>query len=66
MAEKGDQKKDDEKNDGSKRLSRAEYDKLVQGVDDIFFGGEDKSEGDKKPPHEKPASDPPKNEDEEG
>ena len=63
MAEKSGQKNDDEKDGGSKRLTREEYDRLVQGVDDFFFGGEDKSEGDKKPLPKKPASEPPKNED---
>lgn len=60
MAEKGDQKSDDGKDDGTKKLSREEYDRLVQGVDDIFFGGVDETDGEKKPLPEKPASEPPK------
>jgi hypothetical protein len=60
MAEKGNEKKADSNNGGSKRLSRAEYDKLVQGVDDVFFGGVDEAEGEKKPPPEKPAGKSPK------
>jgi len=63
MAEKTDQKSDDDKKGGSKRLTREEYDRLVRGTDDIFFGGEDESEGDKKPLPENPASEAKKNED---
>lgn len=62
MTKRGDQKNDDGKNDGPKRLTREEYDRLVQGCDDIFFGGVDETEGEKKPPLEKPASEPPKQE----
>lgn len=65
MAEKDDEKKDDRKNYGTKKLSRAEYDRLVQGCDDIFFGGVDETEGEKKPLPEKPTSEPPKSGDDE-
>lgn len=65
MAKKDDQKKDDGKDGGSKGLSREEYDRLVQGVDDIFFDGVDKTEDEKKPPLEKPASETPKSGDDE-
>jgi hypothetical protein len=60
MAEESDLKNDDGKNGGTKRLTREEYDKLVQGCDDIYFGGVDETEGEKKPPLEKPASEQPK------
>jgi hypothetical protein len=66
MAEKGDEKKDDGKSSGSKRLSRAEYDKLVQGADKILVGGVDETESKKKPVPEKSASEPPKHEDDAG
>ena len=65
MADKGDQKKDDGKNSGSKRLTREEYDRLVQGVDDVFFEGLGEPEAEQKPPPEKPASDPSKSGDDE-
>lgn len=65
MAKKGDQKNDEGKDGGSKRLTREEYDKLVQGVDDIFFGGVGKTEDEKKPPQEKPSSETPKSGDDE-
>lgn len=58
MTEQGDQK-----NDGKKRLPRDEYDRLVQGCDDIFFGGPVEPEGVKKPPPEKSSDEPPKNQD---
>ena len=54
MAEKGDQKNDDGKSGGSKRLTREDYDRLVQGVDDIFFGGKDEPEAEQEPPLGKP------------
>ena len=60
MAEKGDKKNDDGKKDDTKKLSRDEYDRLVQGVDDVFFEGLGEPEDRKKPPLEKPASEPPK------
>lgn len=41
MAENGDKKDDEQDSGGSKRLTREEYDRLVQGVDDIYFGGKD-------------------------
>ena len=63
MAKKGDEKTDDDKNGGSKKLTREEYRRLVQGVDDIFFGGLDEPEAEEEPPHEKPASETPKHED---
>jgi hypothetical protein len=63
MAENGDQKNDDRKNGGSKRLTREEYDRLVWGVDDIFFGSTDEPEAEQKSPHEKPDEAAPKRED---
>jgi hypothetical protein len=60
MAKKGDKKKDGVEDGGSKRLTREEYDRLVQGVDDIFFGGVDETEGEKMSPQKKPASGSPK------
>lgn len=62
MADKGDQKKDDGKNGGSKRLTREEYDRLVQGVDGIFFGSLDESECEKKPLPKKQSDETPKSE----
>jgi hypothetical protein len=41
MAEDGDKKNDDQKSSGPERLTREEYDRLVQGVDDFYFGGRD-------------------------
>ena len=66
MAEKGDEKMDDRKGGGSKRLSRAEYDRLVQGADKIFVGGVDKTESEKKPVPEKSTSEPSKHDDDAG
>jgi hypothetical protein len=63
MAENGDQKNDDGKSGGSKRLTREDYDRLVQGVDDIFFGGKDEPEAEQKPPLEKPDDEATKRED---
>lgn len=60
MPENGDQKSDDRKTGPSKRLARNQYDRLVRGVDDIFFGGVGETEGEKKPLPEKSASEPPK------
>ena len=66
MAEKGDEKKDDGKSRGSKQLTRDEYDRLVNGVDDIFIGGLDEPVGEKKPLPEKSASETTKREDDAG
>jgi len=66
MAKNTDQKNDDGKDGGSKRLTREEYKRLVQGVDDIFFGGLDEPMAEEEPPHEKPASETPKHEDDAG
>ncbi len=66
MAKKGDEKNDDGKDGGWKRLTREEYDRLVQGVDDVFFEGLGEPEAEQKPLLEKPASEPPKDEDDAG
>lgn len=65
MAEEADEKKDDGKNGDSKRLSGKEYERLVKGADDIFFGGLGETEGEEKPPHEKPAGEAQKSDDDE-
>ena len=58
MADEADQSQDGKKNDNSKRMTREEYDRLVQGVDDIYFGGLDEPEVEQEPPLERPADEP--------
>lgn len=60
MAEDGDKKDDDQNSGGSKRLSREEYDRLVKGCDDVFFGGLDEPTVVKPPPSEKLEDEKPK------
>lgn len=61
MAEDADEKTSDRTDDGSKRPTREEYDRLVRGVDDIFFGGLDEPTV-VKPPPEKSDDEKPKDE----
>lgn len=60
MAEDGDKKSDDHKSGGSKRLTRDEYDRLVKGVDDLYFGGKDEPTVVKPSPPEKSDDERPK------
>lgn len=60
MAENGDKKRDDQKDGVAKRLSRAEYDKLVKGCDDLYFGGLDEPSVVKPPSPEKSGDEKPK------
>lgn len=58
MPEQGDKK---EPND--KPYSLEDYDRLVQGCEDYFFGGSVEPDGEKEPPPGKPSDEPPKNPD---
>ncbi len=60
MTENGDKKTDDQKSGGVKRLTREEYDRLVQGCDDIYFGGLDEPTVVKPSPPDKPEDEKPK------
>jgi hypothetical protein len=42
MADDGDKKHEDQTSHNPKRLTREEYDRLVQGVEDFYFGGKTK------------------------
>lgn len=53
----------DEKINGKKRLTREEYDKLVRGVDGIYFGGLVEADDDKKTLPEKSPDETTKRED---
>lgn len=64
MAESDGKKHDDQKSSGSKRLTREEYDRLVKGCDDHFFGGLDEPTDVKSPSPEKSADEEPKDGDE--
>lgn len=60
MTEKGDEKEADQKRGSQKqfnteRLSKEEIDRLVQGVDDIYFGGLGQQDDQKKPSPDKTA-----------
>ena len=57
MAEDGDKKNDDQKSSGPERLTREEYDRLVQGCDEHYFGGLDEPDVVKQPPSEKSGDD---------
>jgi len=63
MAEDGDKNNDEQKSGDSKRMTKAEYDRLVKGVDDIYFGGKDEPEVVKPPPSKKSDGDRPKDAD---
>lgn len=59
MAEDGDKNSDEQKSGDSHRLTREEYDRLVQGCEDHYFGGLDepsvvKPSSEVKPTDEKP------------
>ncbi len=69
MTEKGDEKTPDQKRGPQKRfnterLSKEEIDRLVQGVDDIYFGGLGQQDDEKKPSPEKSTDESVKHEDE--
>ncbi len=63
MTEKGDEKEADQKRFHTERLSKEEIDRLVQGVDDIYFGGLGKQDDKKKPSPEESADESVKQED---
>jgi len=60
MAEDGDKNNDEQKSGDSKRLTREEYDRLVEGCDEHYFGGLDEPDVVKQPPPEKSAGEKPK------
>ncbi len=69
MTEKGDeknagQKRGPQKRFNTERLSKVEIDRLVQGVDDIYFNGLGQQDNEKKPSPEESADEPVKHEDE--
>ena len=39
------------------------FNRIADGVDEFYFGGQDEPKGEKKPPHEKPIDEPEKHED---
>lgn len=53
----------DKKNDSEAPSPGDEYDRLVQGCDDYFFGGAIEPEEENKPSPETPADEPPRNQD---
>ena len=68
MTEKGDEKEADQKRGSQKRfnterLPKEEIDRLVQGVDDIYFGGLGQQDNEKKPSPEESADESVKRED---
>ena len=68
MTEKGDEKEADQKRGSQKRfnterLSKEEIDRLVQGVDDIYFKGLGQQDNEKKPSPEESSDESVKHED---
>lgn len=49
MTENGDEKEADQKRFNTEKLSKEEIDRLVKGVDDIYFGGLGQHDDQKKP-----------------
>ncbi len=62
--ENADQKHGSQKRFNTERLSKEEIDRLVQGVDDHYFGGLGQQDNEKKPSPEESADEPVKHEDE--
>jgi hypothetical protein len=60
MADESKEPKDGNNKSGSAKQSRQEYDRLVQGVDDIYFGGLDEPQVEQTPPLETPPKETPK------
>lgn len=63
MAKEGNKKHDDQECNDPKRLTREEYDRLVQGVEDFYFGGKGEPTGGKASLEEKSAEEEPKDDD---
>ena len=68
MTEKGDEEEADQEPESKKRfnterLSKEEIDRLVKGVDDIYFGGLGQRDDEKKPSSEESADESVKHED---